>query len=180
MPSKVSGDGGSYIPACLLLSVANVLSQWNFTGSRSTYICPLSSWGPILVPGVQVLSMVLECFIIIRAANLLQNTKLEGTSHKLSTDKSNDPTFIIASALTVRCTSLLHLKIPLTRLDCSHHTVSWWHSFISDTFSILAMVLCYRLQLSCKPVVVDCTFSNLCSSSGTAGEYQFHSVMDKR
>lgn len=143
MPNKVSGDGGSYIPACLLLSVANVLSQWNFTGSRSTYICPLSSWGPILMPGVQVLSMVLECFIIIRAANLLQNTKPEGTSHKLSTDNSNDPTLIIASAVTVRCTNLLQLKFPLMRLGCSRHTVPRWYSFTSDTFSILAMVHWY-------------------------------------
>ena len=143
MPTKVSGDGGSYIPACLLLSVANVLSQWNFTGSRSTYICPLSSWGPILMPGVQVLSMVLECFIIIRVADLLKKPEPGGINHKLSTDNSNDPTLIVASALIVRCTSVLQLRIPLMNLDCSRHTAPRGHSCTSDTFSILAMVLCY-------------------------------------
>ena len=108
MPGKVSGDGGSYIPACLFLSIANVLWQWNFTGSRSTYICPLSSWGPILMPGVQVLSMVLECFIIIRAANVLTTVNPEGINHQSSTGNSNDPTFLLASALTVRSASVLH------------------------------------------------------------------------
>lgn len=68
-PSKYSleilGSNGRNILPALCLGVANALQSYVFASPRSTYICPLSSSARVMIPLLQIVSTLLDCYVLL-------------------------------------------------------------------------------------------------------------------
>ena len=84
-----------FIPACTLLGIAGSLSSWALHYARSSYICPLSSYGKILVPFCQLLSTICDCYIVSKITVLLSQDSFTRASQRES------PALVLGSALLV-------------------------------------------------------------------------------
>lgn len=63
---------GKYLVPTACLAVANALAALVLAGPRSTYICPLSSYAIKTVPLLQILGLLLDCYIAQCIAVILE------------------------------------------------------------------------------------------------------------
>ena len=75
---------------------------------RSTYICPLSSSANVGVPIMQVLSVLLDCYVLIRISGIAGSAKVEAST------KSDNPSVIIGSSFLVIRDAAVRFKFSLT------------------------------------------------------------------
>ncbi len=61
-----------------ILSGASIYTSAYTNALRSTYICPLSSFAPIIVPLFQILAALLDCYVLISIEKVTRRGSTEG------------------------------------------------------------------------------------------------------
>ena len=95
-PRKDSvGIHGRFVLSGILIGLARFLAVGVLEAPRSTYICPSSSYGSFSVPTLQLLSILIDCFIIFRAAVIIRQIFVDGAPD------SHNPAVLIGTVLVV-------------------------------------------------------------------------------
>ena len=92
----------------MLLTAAYTVKAYVMGSPRSTYICPLSSIANVGVPIMQILSVLLDCYILIRLYWIIDSTKVETST------KSDNPSVIMGYSFLVIRDAAVPFKCPLT------------------------------------------------------------------
>ena len=93
-------------PTLFLTAAYTVNACW-MGHPRSTYICPLSSSANVGVPIMQILSVLLDCYILIRLSWITGSAKVE-------TSTSDSPSVIMGSSFLVIHDAAIRFKCSLT------------------------------------------------------------------
>ena len=93
-------------PALLLTAAYTVNAYW-MGPPRSTYVCPLSSRANVGVPIMQILSVLLDCYVLIRLSWITGSAKAE-------TSTSDNPSVIMGSSFLVIHDAIIRFKCFLT------------------------------------------------------------------
>lgn len=79
----------------VLLAAAFLVKASKMGAPKSTYICPISSNATIGVPFMQILSVFLDCYVIISLSGLASAAKLD------TSPNSYDPSVVMGSIFLV-------------------------------------------------------------------------------
>ena len=93
------------------LTAAYTIKAYVMGPSRSTYICPLSSSANVGVPIMQALSVLLDCYVLVRVSWITSSAKVETST------KSDNPSVIMGSSFLVIRDAAVRFKCSFT-LNC--------------------------------------------------------------
>ena len=91
----------------LFLAAAYTVSAYVMGSPRSTYICPLSSSANVGVPIMQILSVLLDCYVLIRLSWITGSAKVE-------TSTSDNPSVTMGSSFLVIRDAAVQFKCSFT------------------------------------------------------------------
>ena len=93
--SRANGRTLRNVWPAVFLAAAYSIKASEMGAPRSTYICPLSSSANIGVPSMQILSVCLDCYVIISLSRIASAAKLD------TSPKSDDPLVVMGCILLV-------------------------------------------------------------------------------
>ena len=92
----------------VFLTAAYTVKAYVMGPPRSTYICPLSSSANVGVPIVQILSVLLDCYVLTKISWITDSAKVETST------KNDNPSVIMGSSFLVIRDAAVPFKCSLT------------------------------------------------------------------
>lgn len=76
----ISGRPDSRILPALCLCAAGVLQTYVMAGPRSTFICPISSSARTTVPLLQIVGVLIDCYVLVNLMTIVKAFNVDATS----------------------------------------------------------------------------------------------------